>query len=326
MYRTSSRVVVVVAAAACGLALSLTLSSALTGCGPKKNPTRTNTTGPIAAGESNPQSPAMSDADTRITELRERSRELSATTAQLPGRGAADDRKRVADAFDKTASSLQLLGGPEPGGAFRQQLRIVDNTRAFLNAPPSGVTPDPSIDTGLRSIESALGSVRERLFPNDDKVKGELDLLRTRLSELDSVRGPIHSLVVAQTFQAASNVIDTMATELDARNEAVRQAQQPRPAAPAPARPQPSAQAAPSAMPAASTTPPPVTRAMQPAPAVPAPVAAPAAPSGATIPPPPAQKRSYEELQRDYEKLQQQYQELQQKMQQQQPQQPAPAR
>jgi DNA repair exonuclease SbcCD ATPase subunit len=299
---------------------------AVSGCGPKKNPTRTSTASAREkAGEPNPQSGVNSDVDTRMTELRQKSQELTAATQQLPGRASADDRKLVADAFAKAASSLELLGGPQPGGAFRQQLRIVENTKAFLNSSNANAPADPSVDTGLRSIESALTSVRERLFPNDEKVKSQIDALRTRLSELDSVRGPIHSLVVAQAFQSASSVIDTMSQELDARNDAVRQAQQPAPqpqagAAPRPPQ-QPSAQAAPVAVPAAAMASPAGTPPRQAAA-----TAAPAAqPTAASIPQPGPQKRSYEELQRDYEKLQQQYRDLEQRYQQQQPPQPGAA-
>src|SRR5204863_548685 len=102
-----------------------------------------------AGGATNPQSPPMSDADTRVTELRQRSQELTQATQQLPGRGAADDRTKVADAFGKASSSLELLGGPNPGGAFRQSLRIIDNTRRFLESQhTAAISDDPSIDTG----------------------------------------------------------------------------------------------------------------------------------------------------------------------------------
>jgi hypothetical protein len=164
-------------------------------------------------------SPAMADGDTRSNELRKRSDELNEAVKQLPGRDAASDRQLVADAFAKASSSLELLGGPMPGGALRQELRIIDNTRVFL-ASGSPVSPDPSTDTGLRSLESALTNVRERSFPSDEKVKAELDALRQRIGDLDSVRGPIHSLVVAQVFQSASSVIDMMSTELESRGGA----------------------------------------------------------------------------------------------------------
>src|SRR5438105_1099456 len=98
---------------------------AVAGCGLKKQPTRT-------AGQPNPQPESMTDTGVRMSELRKCSQELNQAAQQLPGRAAAEDRKLVADAFGKAAASLELLGGPDPGGAFRQQLRIIENTRNFL--------------------------------------------------------------------------------------------------------------------------------------------------------------------------------------------------
>jgi hypothetical protein len=275
----------------------------------------------------------MSNVDARMSELRQHATELSQSAQQLPGRSTADDRKLVADAFAKASSSLELLGGPQPGGAFRQQLRIIENTRSFLASPSTAsVAPDPSVDTGLRSMENALTSVRERLFPDDPKIKGEIDALRSRLGELDTVRGPIHSLIVAQAFVSAANVVNTMAGELDARNTAQQQATEPSPAPSAPSAGR--APSAPGAVPAAASTPPAPSRpyAAPSAPAAPVPPAPPVPPSAAAAPsaPPPhssAQQptqQQYQELQRKYDELQRQVEQLRQQQQQQNP--AAPAR
>jgi len=294
--------------AACGLVLA-------TGCGPKKRPTH-------AATQRNQQPEVMNNVDERMSELRKRASELTQAVQQLPGRSPAEDRKLVADAFGKASSSLELLGGPQPGGAFRQELRIIENTRTFLNSPGSAsVAPDPSIDTGLRSLDNALSGVRERLFPNDEKIKGGIDTLRTKLGELDSVRGPIHSLVVAQAFLSAASVIDTMSAELDART----MAQQPAPSAP------PRAPMQPAAVPAAAPVPPvppapPVAPAAPAPPAPPAPPVAPAPPAapssaGSATPQATPTPQQYEELQRKYEQLQREVEQM--KRQQQRQQQPA---
>jgi hypothetical protein len=187
------------------------------GCAQKKTPTRTGD-----GGGMNAESPAMSDSAQRMSELRRRSRELAEVSQRMPGRSAAEDRQLTAEAFDKSTASLELLGGPSPGGAFRQQLRIIDSTRTFLRGAGANesVSTDSAVDSGLRSLYGALTSVRERLFPTDDKVRVQLDALSARLGELDSVRGPLHSLVVAQSFDAASKAIDTMAQELEGRADA----------------------------------------------------------------------------------------------------------
>jgi hypothetical protein len=162
----------------------------------------------------------MTDADVRMSELRKRAQELTNVTQQLPAEPDATNRALVADAFGKASSALELLGGPTPGGAFRQQLRIIENTRTFLKSGSNDVSIAPSTDSGLRSLESALTSVRERLFQNDDKVRAEIETLRAKLAQLDNSRGAMHSVAVAEAFKSAANVVDTMSTELDSRAQA----------------------------------------------------------------------------------------------------------
>ena len=193
--------------AACGFALLVT-----TACTPKKKPTRTT--------QPNPEANSMTDADVRMSELRKRAQELTNVTQQLPAEPDATNRALVADAFGKASSALELLGGPTPGGAFRQQLRIIENTRTFLKSGSNDVSIAPSTDSGLRSLESALTSVRERLFQNDDKVRAEIETLRAKLAQLDNSRGAMHSIAVAEAFKSAANVVDTMSTELDSRAQA----------------------------------------------------------------------------------------------------------
>ena len=192
--------------AACGLAVLVV------GCTPKKKPTRN--------AQPNPQSDSMTDADARMTELRKRAVELTNVTQRLPAEPDDVNRKLVADAFGKSAGALELLGGPTPGGSFRQQLRIIENTRMFLASGNSDVSIAPSTDSGLRSLENALTAVRERLFQNDEKVRAQIEQLRSKVSDLDSARGAIHSVAVAEAFKSAANVVDTMATELDSRAQA----------------------------------------------------------------------------------------------------------
>jgi hypothetical protein len=157
------------------------------------------------------------DVAARVSELRRKAQELTAAAQQLPG-SVEEDRRLVAEAFARSSEALQLLAGPDPDGAFRQQIRIIDNTRTFLQSGMTKeVSADPSIDSGLRSIENALSNTHAQLFPGDDKIRPGLDALRMRIAELDTVRGPLHAAVVAQAFQSAAAVVDTMAATLDAR-------------------------------------------------------------------------------------------------------------
>src|SRR5687767_11005622 len=168
------------------------------GCRPKDKP---------VDNQQQLQPAVMRDTDQRMSELQRSAGQLSEIVKRLPGRDAEEDRQLVAQAFDATHESLTMMGGPEPGGALRQQLRIIDNIRQFLRSADPKLSYDPAVDAGLRATHSALGGIRERLFPNDQKVAGLVNGFGDRLGELDSVRGPMHSVVVAQVFQSASQAI-----------------------------------------------------------------------------------------------------------------------
>lgn len=260
------------------------------GCRPKKQPTM--------SPPPNPQSPAYGNVDQRMSELQQRGTELTQVAQQLPGRTSEDDRRLVVAAFDRAAAALELLGGPNPPGSFRQALRIVDNTRQQLSS--GSAASDAAIDSGLRAIHNALIDVRQRAFPDDADVQKLQDELRNRISELDRVRGPMHTVVVGHAFVATSNVINRMAGEFEERN--------------APAQPQQAA--APVAPPQAPVAPQP--------PVAPAPPVAPqpAAPPAAALPPaPPANGQptadQVEQMRRELEQLRQENARLKQQQQQQ---------
>jgi hypothetical protein len=281
----------------------------IAGCRPKSEP---------AQKEQQLQPQVMRDTDERMGELQRRSKELSSIVRQLPGRDAKEDRELVAQAFDATHESLTMMGGPEPGGALRQQLRIIDNIRQFLRTGDPKLSYDPAVDAGLRATHSALTGVRERLFPNDEKVAQQVNAFGERLGELDSVRGPMHSVVVAQVFQSASQAIDTMGGILTTRAQMVSgayaQPTAPQPAAASPLTPaaQPArapVPPAPAAQRVATPAPPPAPPPAPRAPAPPPPEPAPAATAQQQQQPTPEQ---FQELQQRNEELQRQLQQLQQ--------------
>jgi hypothetical protein len=280
------------------------------GCQTKKQPTRT---------DQKIQPAVMTDTNERMSELQRKSEKLSSIVKQLPGRDAKEDRELVAQAFDATHDSLSMMAGPEPGGATRQQLRILENIRQFLRTGDPKLSYDPSVDAGLRATHNALEGVRDRLFPNDQKVRSLVADFGGRLSELDQVRGPMHSVVVAQVFQSAAGAIDTMGDMLNARNQMVTEMSAPSATPPAAAPAPPSAPPAPAAAPAAATAPPAAPPASAhaaapappPAPQAPEPLAAPA-PTAAAPPPPQSTADENQELRKQNEELQRKLDQLQQ--------------
>jgi hypothetical protein len=295
-------------------AAAVAVSALVGGCRPKDEPTQK---------EQPLQPQVMRDTDERMSQLQRQSKELSSLVRQLPGRDAKEDRQLVAQAFDATHESITMMGGPEPGGALRQQLRIIDNIRQFLRTGDQKLSYDPAVDAGLRATHSALTGIRERLFPNDEKVAQQVNAFGERLGELDSVRGPMHSVVVAQVFQTASQAIDTMGGVLNTRAQMVSQtysAPPPQPAAAAAPAPAPVPAAQPARAPVPPTPPPAPQRVAAPAPP-PAPPPAPRAPEPPPAPEPAASAQQqptpeqYQELQRRNEELQRQLQQLQQQQQ-----------
>ena len=193
--------------------LSIVVSA---GCQPKSKPTRVP----------EPTSPSSGNVshDDRISDLERFSVELTALTKSLPGRDVTEDRQLLADAFDRASSALTQLMGPEPHGAFRQQLRVIDNVRQDVRG---GNASDATVDSGLRAVFNALVGVRERLFPTDTNVRGDLDKLRDKVLDLDAVRGPLHSVAVASAFQSSASTIETMRTQLQNRFAASQPTVQP---------------------------------------------------------------------------------------------------
>jgi hypothetical protein len=196
------------------LVLILSITFCVVGC-------RSNKRAPMP--EQNSQAAAAEPQ--RPEDLPDMARALADVAKQLPGRDAKADRQLVADAFDRAASALAVLAGPEPSGALRQQLYIVDSSRATLKN--DNVSAEPATDSGLRALQNALFTSRDRLFPHDDKLSKQLGELRDRVDELDSVHGPLHSLTVAQCFAAASDAISTMAKEVTSLSAAMQPAATP---------------------------------------------------------------------------------------------------
>ena len=191
------------------------------GCAQKQERTRTQGTG-VSVDE-----PAPTEPPAQASELHRRAKELRELANRMPGRDSKQDRELAAEAFEQASAALAVLGGPSPGGTMRQQMRIIDKTTEFLRTSSADVSPDASIDSGLRSLNGALSRTAERLFRDQPKVQSALDALAQRVHELDSVRGPLHSLVVAQAFDAASGVIDVMAQHMESRAAAAAPAAAP---------------------------------------------------------------------------------------------------
>src|SRR5207248_8303619 len=167
--------------------------------------------------EPNPQPQLAGDARERVKELTARAQEYEQNAKSLPGPNEQAHRAQLAAQFSLLAQILPALNGPEMSGDFRQQLRIIDSTRAQLANTAPDLSIEPAVDTGLRAAHHALAGIAQRNFTDTPDAGKSLDAMRAKVQELDTVSGPIHRLVTAQAIQASADAITKMTAALDQR-------------------------------------------------------------------------------------------------------------
>jgi hypothetical protein len=222
--------------------------TALPACAPKQAPTME----PMPAAQEDAGSAQPGYDAGRLESLVS---SLERKARNLPGRTAEAHRAAMHDAFDDVAQILPILEGPEPSGAFRQDLRTIEAARDRL-APGAGDTTiaEPAIDTGLRATSSALERIAKDDAFADAPVAAPLEKLRSSVDELDNVRDVGRPYLAADAMQAVAQAARVMADHLAGAETATAEAPAPA-AAPAPstdsaasqAKGEPAATAAPAA-------------------------------------------------------------------------------
>jgi hypothetical protein len=162
----------------------------------------------------------MNDQERRVAELTSRAQALQSAADALPARNAADDARLTVQAFDEAAAALEALAGAQQAGFFRQQLRVMKESRDQIQraGADGGAAPEAVVDTALRAMRNAVSSIQERQFPANAEVADHLSQLRSRLQELDAVRGPLHRLVVAEAFESMAGAVQRMADVYEKRD------------------------------------------------------------------------------------------------------------
>jgi len=208
-----------------------------------------------ASKTAKPTDPLAQTASERVSDLRRAANALSRTASQMPGPDPISDRKLTAQALGQTATALAAIGGNQPGGAFRQQLRIIESSRAQIDRASASVPMEPATDTAIRAVYNALVSLRDSRFAGNADVSKLVNDIGTRTPQLDAVRGPLHSQLVSEVVDSIVRTLDVMSKISDERMAASRApAAAPTPAAapmpgpaqtPAPRTPAPAPQTAP---------------------------------------------------------------------------------
>ncbi|HEY7118060.1 MAG TPA: hypothetical protein VH475_15840 [Tepidisphaeraceae bacterium] len=190
----------------------LLASLILIGCAPKQE---TTLKGPPP--EPNPQPQLATDVRARVQQLGGVAEQYASLTAKLPGATEQEDRQWVAQAFTQLSQILPMLNGPDMPGDLQQQMRIIESTRSLLSSGSTDLSVEPTIDTGLRAAQRALSSIRQRAFPEQNQAAKDLDAMRSRVQELDTVQGALHRLVAAEALQGSARAVTGMSNSLNQR-------------------------------------------------------------------------------------------------------------
>ena len=167
--------------------------------------------------QQNPPPKVVSDATLRIRTLARLSDIYTRLCNQLPGRTVGEHRQLMAEAFAQLNEILPLLQGPTADAEFRQQMRIVADARAQLATGSPDLSPEPTIDTGLRGLRDLLREIARTAYYDRTELTPALDRISGKIEELDTVRGPLHQLVVGEAMSMSSQIIAKMSQTLSQR-------------------------------------------------------------------------------------------------------------
>ena len=178
---------------------------------------KTQTTIAPPPPQPNPPPQVAADPTVRVQTLGRLADNYARTSNELPGYGPAEHRKLMASIFSQLSEILPILQGPNPGAEFRQQLQIVRDAQAELSTGPSDLSPEPTIDTGLRAGRDALAGIGQTGFYDQSKLTPLFASLATKVNNLDTVRGPLHQVVAGEVVSLTNQIINAMADTLTQR-------------------------------------------------------------------------------------------------------------
>ena len=193
------------------VAALLTVSVVVAGCGGKKQPTMEPTV--EQNGEGNPR---PMTAEGRVEQLTQAIDQFAASRKGLQGHSDAASRQQLAEAFARLGDVLSQLKGSQQGGAFRQQIRIIDRARTQLTGD-SATAPEPTVNAAVRAAQRALSDMTSENFADDEQTKTLMDAVRPRVDVLSRVRGPIHGFETARALDALGAVAQRMAEVIQQR-------------------------------------------------------------------------------------------------------------
>ncbi len=174
------------------------------------------TLGPPPA-QLNPQPKIASDVGVRVQTLGGLADTYARLSNQLPGPSVAAHRKLMSEVFARLEAILPMLVGPSPGAEFRQQLQVIGDAQSELATGPADLSPEPTIDAGLRSARDALVAIARASYYERAELTPRFDAFSAKIDDLDTVRGPLHQVYVGDAVALSSQIITTMSHVLTQR-------------------------------------------------------------------------------------------------------------
>ena len=172
---------------------------------------------PPPAAQPNPPPRMAADVGTRVQTLDRLADSFARLSNQLPGGSVDEHRALMSQVFAQLQEILPMLDGPSPGAEFRQQMQVISDAQAELATGPKDLSPEPTIDTGLRAARDVLANIAHSAFYESGDLTPRFDQLSAKLNELDTVRGPLHQVEVGEAVATISQIITKMSHILGQR-------------------------------------------------------------------------------------------------------------
>jgi len=165
----------------------------------------------------NPQPKIVSDVNVRVKTVERLAKGYAELAKKLPGPSPAEHRKLMAEVFARLEEIVPMLKGPSSDAEFRQEMQVIGDAQAELATGAGDLSPEPTIDTGLRATRDVLTSIARTDYYDLTELTANMDQLTAKVENLDTARGPVHQVYVGEAVVLSGQIINTMAGALGQR-------------------------------------------------------------------------------------------------------------
>ena len=167
--------------------------------------------------EPNPEPEVNKDAEVRNRDLGQKVAQFSSASREIPTNDEGAYRQAVGQVFADLSQILPLIQGPNPPGAFRQQMRILQSSRNQLAGGSADLSAEPTIDSGLRAAYRALSGMQQESFTDRPEIGQTLESLSNKINELDTSKGVFHRNTVKEAVTLIGQAVQSMSSTIDQR-------------------------------------------------------------------------------------------------------------